>query len=120
MVRFKYRHLLVEFIDPTALAPFPSPSSLPSLPPPPLDDDDEDGEDEDWPPGSEEELAQIPALPFVLPLNPSKPLLGDEGGSAIYKAVRGMCQSVFGDEGWGRVSSSFKGECVFGGWFVRG
>ncbi len=98
MVRFKYRHLLVEFLDPSALSPLPALGSLP---------DPEEVEGEDW--EGEEELARVPDLPFVLPLNPAQPLLGDEGASAVYKAVRGMCQSVFGDEGWGRVSSSFKG-----------
>ncbi|BEI85117.1 hypothetical protein CcaverHIS002_0505180 [Cutaneotrichosporon cavernicola] len=96
MVRFKYRHLLVEFLDPDSLSPLPS-VNLPSP---------EEVEGEEW--EGEEELARIPSLPFVLPLNPTKPLLGDEGASAIYKAVRAMCQNVFGDEGWGRVSSSFK------------
>lgn len=100
MVRFKYRHLLVEFLDPTSLSPLPSFASAP--PPPDL------VEGEEW--EGEEELARIPDLPFVLPLDPTQPLLGDEGASAVYKAVRAMCQSVFGDEGWGRVSSSFKGE----------
>ncbi|GMK55557.1 hypothetical protein CspeluHIS016_0206130 [Cutaneotrichosporon spelunceum] len=96
MVRFKYRHLLVEFLDPTSLSPLPS-DPLPSA---------EEVEGEEW--EGEEELARIPDLPFVLPLNPTEPLLGGEGAGAVYKAVRAMCQSVFGDEGWGRVSSSFK------------
>lgn len=108
MVRFKYRHLLVEFIDPSALAPLPS-LPLPSAPPPPTRLGNEDDDDDEWEDGGEEELARIPSLPFVLPLNTS-PLFGDEGTGAVYKAVRGMCQAVFGDEGWGRVSSSFKGE----------
>ncbi|CAK9781426.1 hypothetical protein CC85DRAFT_282753 [Cutaneotrichosporon oleaginosum] len=98
MVRFKYRHLLVEFLDPASLSPLPSlPDKLP---------DADEVEGEEW--EGEEELARIPDIPFVLPLNPTQPLLGDDGSSAVYKAVRSMCQSVFGDEGWGRVSSSFK------------
>lgn len=97
MVRFKNRHLLVEFIDPSSVSTFPS------APVPPLPELEEfDGE---------EELAQIPDLPFVLPLDGSQQLLGEDGSSKIYKAVRGVVQDVFGDEGWGRVASSFKGAC---------
>lgn len=99
MVRFKNRHLLVEFLDASSISPFPS-TSTSLVPPSDIADDDYD---------DEEELAQIPELPFVLPLDGSRQLLGEDGASKVYKAVRSVVQDVFGDEGWGRVASSFKG-----------
>jgi ribonuclease P/MRP protein subunit POP5 len=57
-------------------------------------------------------LTRIPDIPFLLPPIPDPSSLkdGEEGGKAIYRAVRDMVQDVFGDEGWGRVSSSFRGQ----------
>ncbi|RSH77774.1 uncharacterized protein EHS24_002833 [Apiotrichum porosum] len=106
MVRFKNRHLLVEFLDPAHLSAFPT--VPPSLQPPALDEDGNDDNGDDGGDG-EDELAQIPDLPFMLPLDvAAKPLLGDGGASEVFKSVRSCVQAVFGDEGWGRVASSFK------------
>jgi ribonuclease P/MRP protein subunit POP5 len=112
MVRFKNRHLLVEFLDISALSAFPAPSvGAPDI----LDDDDQDAaeededEDEDMLNDPEDELAPLSSTPFMLAQH-ATPLFGDEGTGVIYKAVRGSVQGVFGDEGWGRVGSSFKGE----------
>ena len=105
MVRFKNRHILVEFLQPSLLSPsFQSTSAL--QPPAP----DDDGADEDG-----DILQQIPEIPFMLPLSSldgtkGSLKLGDEGGSASYRAIRGVVQDVYGDEGWGRISSSFKGK----------
>jgi ribonuclease P/MRP protein subunit POP5 len=105
MVRFKNRHLLVEFLQPSQLSPsFSAQASLPELEV--LDDNDLDDDDV---------LPQIPIIPFLLPLpsvDGSEPRLkaGDEGGGAIFKTVRGIVQDVYGDEGWGRIASSFKGQ----------
>jgi ribonuclease P/MRP protein subunit POP5 len=102
MVRFKNRHILVEFLQPSALLPaINTPASLT-----PLSETDSADEDEDF-------LQQIPEIPFLLPLSnidgsESRLKLGDEGGGAIYRAIRGIVQDVYGDEGWGRISSSFK------------
>ena len=110
MVRFKNRHLLVEFLQPSLLSPsFQSTSALQ----PPAKDDEDLGDDEEG--DDDEMLHQIPEIPFMLPLSSldgtkGSLKLGDEGGSAIYRAVRGIVQDVYGDEGWGRISSSFKGE----------
>ena len=49
-------------------------------------------------------------LPLSSDGSKSRLNLGDDGGSVIYRAVRGSIQEVYGDEGWGRVASSFKGE----------
>lgn len=108
MVRFKNRHILVEFLQPGQL--LPSFTSNPSIPPfNTFEHDELDDEDED------DVLPVIPEIPFLLPLpsldGSSTPLgMGDEGGQAVYKAVRGVVQEVYGDEGWGRIASSFKGE----------
>ncbi|WOO84795.1 Ribonuclease P/MRP protein subunit POP5 [Vanrija pseudolonga] len=111
MVRFKYRNLLVEFLDPGAVAPFPPA-------PPTLDLDEEDAMNGDIaadgdggaPDDPEDELLPTPAVPFVLPLPEAaaKPLLGDDASSAIFRAIKGSVQAVFGDEGWGRVASSLR------------
>lgn len=106
MVRFKNRHILVEFLQPSLLSPSFQSSS--PLQPPLTDDYDDDDEDEGM-------LQQIPEIPFMLPLSSldgtkGSLKLGDEGGSAIYRAIRSVVQDVYGDEGWGRISSSFKGE----------
>jgi ribonuclease P/MRP protein subunit POP5 len=106
MVRFKNRHILVEFLQPHLLDPsFAHPVSLPAVDP--LDELD-DFDDEDV-------LPRIPEIPFLLPLpsidgSESRLKLGDEGGGSVYRAVRGVIQEVYGDEGWGRMASSFKGE----------
>lgn len=97
MVRFKNRHLLVEFINPSAISTFPAATSpksaLPTTSHPPDCDPEED-------------LIPIPELPFIHPLS-TEPLF-DDGTSKIYKAIRSVVQDVFGDEGWGRIASSFK------------
>lgn len=69
-------------------------------------DGDDDGDDDD-----EDGLPMLPPIPFLVPsTSESERLkLGDEGGSTIYRAIRQNVLDVFGDEGWGRVSSSFKG-----------
>lgn len=108
MVRFKNRHLLVEFLTPDQLAPtlsIPGESGLSSvalLQPPNEDDEDEDDED----------VLPPPALPFLVPSpgGSGRLEISDEAGGAVYRAVRKVVQEVFGDEGWGRVASSFKGE----------
>lgn len=108
MVRFKNRHILVEFLQPEQISPSFSGATFP--PPNALDHDNDlnDAEDED------DVLPLIPDIPFLLPLPSanglSAPLkMGDEGGQTIYKAIRGIVQEVYGDEGWGRIASSFKG-----------
>ena len=120
MVRFKNRHLLVEFLQPSSLLPAFGPS--PSVPPQ-LDEkvdgdgngsdhgDGGDGEDDE----DDEMLHRQPELPFLVPLPDmdhaqARLKFGDEGGATIYRAVRGVVQEVFGDEGWGRIAPSFKGK----------
>jgi ribonuclease P/MRP protein subunit POP5 len=101
MVRFKNRYLIVEFLQPSTSTPQLDSNPLPvEL----QQEDDEESEDE------EDELTRIPIIPFLLPPIPDLKSLkdGEEGGKGIYKAVRGMVQDVFGDEGWGRISSSFR------------
>ena len=103
MVRFKNRHILVEFLQPSQLSPAFNATSL-AIP----NETEVGDEDEDF-------LQQIPDIPFLLPIpsangSESRLRLGDEGGGAIYRAIRGIVQDVYGDEGWGRISSSFKGE----------
>jgi len=108
MVRFKNRHLLVEFLTPSTQSPSFSPTgSLPahhashSL--------DNPGKDED------DELTPIPPLPFLVPhhdASTTRLKLGDDSGSIIFRAIRTTIQEVFGDEGWGRVASSFKGSFI--------
>jgi ribonuclease P/MRP protein subunit POP5 len=123
MVRFKNRNLLVEFLTPSALSPTDaiSPdtqtaSSSVSRPAALADDKGDNGiHEDDWD-EDEEDLAPLPRIPFMLPLHgESSPYLnlGNEGGGVIYKALRGVIMDVFGDEGWGRVASSFKGESGF-------
>jgi ribonuclease P/MRP protein subunit POP5 len=111
MVRFKNRHLLVEFLQPGSLDPsfISTGVVLPDINHEPTNDDDGNDDDE-----GEEGLTPIPIIPFLLPLpgnDPTQPRLkiGDEGGGVIYRAIRGVVQDVFGDEGWGRIASSFKG-----------
>ncbi|ORX34262.1 Rpp14/Pop5 family-domain-containing protein [Kockovaella imperatae] len=117
MVRFKNRHILVEFLQPSTLSPtFNGSASKPKAqqfsghsesPQGQLVNEGSDDEDE-----VNQALLQ-PSLPFMLPLpsvDGTKPRLhlGDEGGSVIYRAIKGSIQEVYGDEGWGRVASSFK------------
>lgn len=101
MVRFKNRYLIVEFLQPSTSTP-----QLEIKPLPIEQEEEEESEDED----EEDELTRIPIIPFLLPPIPDLKNLkdGEEGGKGIYKAVRGMVQDVFGDEGWGRISSSFR------------
>ncbi|WWD18030.1 hypothetical protein CI109_102477 [Kwoniella shandongensis] len=110
MVRFKNRYLLVEFLLPSSLEPTLSSSSSSTTPslssrPNAINDDDGESDDDD---DDEEEFTPFPKLPFMLPSTTPDLKLGDEGGSAIYKAVRNVVQDVFGDEGWGRIASSFR------------
>jgi ribonuclease P/MRP protein subunit POP5 len=102
MVRFKNRYLIVEFLQPS--------TSTPQLEFKPLPIEQEEEEEEEEDEGEEDELTRIPIIPFLLPPIPDLKNLkdGEEGGKGIYKAVRGMVQDVFGDEGWGRISSSFR------------
>lgn len=105
MVRFKNRHLLVEFLTPSTHSPT-LPSSTTTAYSHSFETLLEDSYDDP------DELAPIPPLPFLVPHHdPSSPRLklGDEGGSFIFRAIRSTIQEVFGDEGWGRVASSFKG-----------
>ena len=119
MVRFKNRHLLVEFLSPQSLSStfnIAGQSGQADLGPNSLaddadeDDNDNDDEDEDDDDG-DGELPLLPAVPFLVPTTEegSRLKLGDESGSVIYRAIKQSILDVFGDEGWGRVSSSFKG-----------
>lgn len=103
MVRFKNRYLIVEFLQPSTSKPQVDSFQQQILPD--IEDDSEDDDDED-----EEEIKRIPQIPFLLPPIPDLSRLkeGEEAGKGIYKAVRMMVQDVFGDEGWGRISSSFR------------
>ncbi|OWZ69191.1 hypothetical protein AYX14_01042 [Cryptococcus neoformans] len=106
MVRFKNRYLLVEFLLPTSLSSTLDThydSMNPIIPKEQVleDNDSEDEEDE-------EEFSPIPSLPFMVPTILPDSQLGEEGGQGIYKAVRSSVISVFGDEGWGRIASSFR------------
>lgn len=92
MVRFKNRYLLAEFLDAGSLVPFPDPIAAPAI-------------DEQFHDNDDEALARLPELPFA---HLTPPRLPDEG-AGLYKAVRQKVQEVFGDEGWGRVASSFRG-----------
>ena len=105
MVRFKNRYLLIELLDPTSLSPLIASISsvhadLPRVlePTSSLVDADDD------------ESLRIPEVPFVAAGSLEKGKYGDESGGAIHRAVRGSVVDAFGDEGWGRVSSSFRGE----------
>lgn len=108
MVRFKNRYLIVEFLQPSTSKPQVDSFHHQILPD--LEDDSEDDDDED-----EEEIKRIPQIPFLLPPIPDLNRLkeGEEAGKGIYKAVRMMVQDVFGDEGWGRISSSFRSKSSF-------
>ena len=103
MVRFKNRHLLVEFLNLSTCSPTVS-GTVSALPISPTagftDPDDED-----------DELSPIPPLPFLVPGHDptsARLKLGDEGGGHIFRVIRSVIQEVFGDEGWARVASSFK------------
>lgn len=118
MVRFKNRYLIVELLRPSESAPqlFSQPPEFSSTragleKTEITGDDDEDDNDDD----EDVALARIPDLPFLLPPIPDVSSLkdSDEGGKSFYRAVRDNVQDVFGDEGWGRVSSSFRGESVY-------
>ena len=126
MVRFKNRHILVEFLQPSTLQPTFSSSSFlvpKSIIPSVADEKPSGGAGAevqgDVHRGEDDEDVNTdlqPELPFMLPLSSAdgsvpqpKLNLGDEGGGVIYRAVRGSVQEVYGDEGWGRVASSFKG-----------
>jgi ribonuclease P/MRP protein subunit POP5 len=106
MVRFKNRYLIIEFLQPSTSSPQLTSPAPPIIPPP------DEGESEDDEDDEEEGYDRIPIIPFLLPPIPDLSRLrdGEEGGKGIYKAVRGMVQDVFGDEGWGRISSSFRGK----------
>jgi ribonuclease P/MRP protein subunit POP5 len=107
MVRFKNRYLIVEFLQPSTSTVQLQPSqqiNLRRIDQENLSDDDEDDEGDT--------LSRIPEIPFLLPPIPELNRLrdGEDAGKGLYKAVRGMVQDVFGDEGWGRISSSFRGK----------
>jgi ribonuclease P/MRP protein subunit POP5 len=111
MVRFKNRHLLVEFLDVSALSAFPPPASVGA--PKPEDEDNDSDDDQDILDDAEDEFAPqpTPSAPFMLAQH-STPLFTnpDDATGAIYRAVKESVQALFGDEGWGRVGSSFRGE----------
>lgn len=116
MVRFKNRHLLVEFLSPQSLSPTVTISNAAgsnALEEMQLngnaDADDGDGEAEDD--DEDDGLPLLPTVPFLVPSigEHERLKLGDESGSTIYRAIKQSLLDVFGDEGWGRVSSSFKG-----------
>ncbi|ODO11852.1 hypothetical protein I350_00636 [Cryptococcus amylolentus CBS 6273] len=108
MVRFKNRYLLVEFLVPGSLSPSltpagPSDLNASSTEVPAHTGDEDESEDED-------ELLPIPTLPFMLPVVLPELKTGDkdEGGQVVYRAIKNLVLSVFGDEGWGRIASSFR------------
>lgn len=108
MVRFKNRYLIVEFLQPSTSKPQLDRSqqrAVDQAVQDDLSDDEDEGDDGDT-------LTRIPDIPFLLPPIPDLSRIkdSDDAGKGIYKAVRGMVQDVFGDEGWGRISSSFRGE----------
>ncbi|WWC58503.1 uncharacterized protein I303_101046 [Kwoniella dejecticola CBS 10117] len=123
MVRFKNRYLLMEFLVPSTFSSnlSVSPTSRDDLrlteeermnididgDPEHSSDDDDDGDDDD---DDGLDLMPIPKAPFLLSTARPSLGLGDEAASqqAIYKAIRGAIQDVFGDEGWARVASSFR------------
>jgi ribonuclease P/MRP protein subunit POP5 len=116
MVRFKNRHLLVEFLSPQSLVPtvtISNPAGPNDLEEMQLngnaDADGGDGEAEDD--DEDDGLPLLPTIPFLAPSigEHERLKLGDESGSTIYRAIKQSLLDVFGDEGWGRVSSSFKG-----------
>ena len=105
MVRFKNRYVLVEFLNPSSVR---TDLSTSLLAPEVLDGDDDND--------SDNECFSLPpaGAAFLYPsLNSSDGRvglgLGDEGGQAIHRAIRGSVVEVFGDEGWGRIASSIKG-----------
>ncbi|WVQ71061.1 hypothetical protein IAR50_000586 [Cryptococcus sp. DSM 104548] len=108
MVRFKNRYLLVEFLIPGSLNPSLSSAQPVDFGPssaevPTQTGDESESEDED-------ELLPIPTLPFMLPAVLPELKAGDkdEGGQVVYRAIKSLVLSVFGDEGWGRIASSFR------------
>lgn len=104
MVRFKNRHLLVEFVSPASFTPNIGTSPTGANNPPALGPDDIDDDNEDV-------LPVLPLLPFVVP-HPDlsgQIKLGEDGASVVFRAVRANVLDCFGDEGWGRLASSFKG-----------
>lgn len=127
MVRFKNRYIIVEFLQFSSLSPaYPPPSQVnqPSKSNQPnlnakqrvdgdFHDDKDEDEDEDEADGY---FYPIPTVPFLLPAPPDLNDLAkrEDGGKAVYRAVKNCVQEVFGDEGWGRVGSSFKGEYLEG------
>ena len=117
MVRFKNRHILVEFLQPSSLSPAFNSAGSTSKRGSALAhsrSEEEAPNDLSGGPDDDDEAILQPELPFMLLLSSdgskSRLNLGDDGGSVIYRAVRGSIQEVYGDEGWGRVASSFKGE----------
>ncbi|WVN90281.1 uncharacterized protein L203_105517 [Cryptococcus depauperatus CBS 7841] len=108
MVRFKNRYLLVEFLLPLTLSPNFSSSksvseSILHSDAQYVEDDTETDQEED-----EHELSLIPRLPLIVPTVLPDLCLGQEGNQTIYKTIKDTVQTVFGDEGWGRIASSFR------------
>ena len=118
MVRFKNRHLLIEFLSPQSLsstitiAAPTAQSDLDALNPNGVDNADGDEEEEDD--DDDTDLPLLPTVPFLVPITDesTRLKLGDESGSTVYRAIKQNILDVFGDEGWGRVSSSLKGMSV--------
>ncbi|KAI9635080.1 Rpp14/Pop5 family-domain-containing protein [Dioszegia hungarica] len=105
MVRFKNRHLLVEFISPASFTSDvgvggPNESLSPTF------DAGFNGADDD----GDDVLPVLPLVPFVVPHTDlsGQLKLGDDGSSAVFRALRANVLDCFGDEGWGRLASSFK------------
>ncbi|EIW72639.1 hypothetical protein M231_06539 [Tremella mesenterica] len=99
MVRFKNRYLLVEFLNPSSLSLLPTTQTTDHKHQP---IDDSDSDDEYIP-------VPLPGAVFLYPTLPNGGLgLGEDGGQVIYRSTRNQIVEVFGDEGWGRVASSFK------------
>lgn len=112
MVRFKNRHILVEFLSPNSITSnISNPNLRPNEPSSSTFGADADDLDDD----NEDVLPVLPLVPFVVPLPDlsGQLRLGDDGSSAVFKAVRANVLDCFGDEGWGRLASSFKGEFNF-------
>lgn len=108
MVRFKNRWLLVEFLQPSQLAPSGVLSSpldgLPTLPV--LEEDEqqsEDEEDESYPHASSSKL------PFMLPVaGPPRPLLSGDAKTrqkTLSTYIRQSVLETFGDDGHSKCSS---------------
>ncbi|WWC66479.1 uncharacterized protein I206_100381 [Kwoniella pini CBS 10737] len=117
MVRFKNRYLLVEFLIPSSFSSniqnnHQNEEEFMNLEEEENNilNDEDDGEDEEDEEDLDYTLKLIPKIPFLLPKYQTLLEIGDENISQqiIYKSIKGIIQDIFGDEGWSRVSSSFR------------